>query len=363
MKMAKKDVDVIDDPDMFLDEVDASFDLEAPEMMDLDSATDSGSANASESMTEGEVAEARAAISASKDSADQLINASRELETLVFGVIQDEGNSLAGTEVDIADAKDHLNSHSLKRAKKSVKKAEKSLVTLEEDVLHLRRNIAMVHRLLTQRKINEGEVETILLRLRSATGAAEMGDVNVAANEVEHLVDDLIGGNTSTLNPFLFRHFWLGLDTRWPAGGDEGILIVRIINDGPVAMPNMRLAPPVPEGWTCVPTSVDLPIIAPGGNLPLRFEVKANRRYGADEVPLSRKLAISTAYEMRTGEITATIRAQNRSMEPLQDIVLSPWIPPGFTTAKIPFINRLAPDEVAVIRMPLRIKVGSGVKA
>ena len=353
--MSKDDVDVIDDPDMLLDEVDASFDLEAPEL-------DESLATAPE-MTEGEVQEARAAIAASKDSADRLIAASRELESLVFGVVQDESNSLAGTEVDIADAKLFLNAHKLKAARKSVKKAEQSLALLEEDVLHLRRNIAMLHRLLNEKKINEQEVETILLRLHSATGAAEIGDVGVAAGEVEHLVDDLIGGNTATLNPFLFRHFWLGLDTRWPAGGDEGVLIVRLINDGPVAMPGMRLSPPVPEGWTCVPSSVDLPIIAPGGNLPLRFEVKANRRYGADEIPLSRKLAIATSYEMRTGDITATIRAQNRSMEPLQDIVLSPWIPPGFTTDSVPFINRLAPDEVALIRMPLRINIGSGGNA
>ena len=353
--MSKGDVDVIDNPDMLLDDVDAQFDLEPAELSEnLTTMSD---------MSEGEVEEARAAIAASKDSADRLIAASRELESLVFGVVQDESNSLAGTEVDIADAKIFLNRHKLKAARKSVKKAEQSLALLEEDVLHLRRNIAMLHRLLNEKKINEEEVETILLRLHSATGAAEIGDVGVAAGEVEHLVDDLIGGNTATLNPFLFRHFWLGLDTRWPAGGDEGVLIVRIINDGPVAMPSMRLAPPVPEGWTCVPSSVDLPIIAPGGNLPLRFEVKANSRYGADEIPLSRKLAIATSYEMRTGDITATIRAQNRSMEPLQDIVLSPWIPPGFTTDSVPFINRLAPDEVALIRMPLRINIGSGGNA
>ncbi len=353
--MSKGDVDVIDDPNMLLDEVDAQFDLESSELNEGLTATSD--------MSEGEVEEARAAIAASKDSADRLIAASRELESLVFGVVQDESNSLAGTEVDIADAKVFLNRHKLKAARKSVKKAEQSLALLEEDVLHLRRNIAMLHRLLNEKKINEEEVETILLRLHSATGAAEIGDVGVAAGEVEHLVDDLIGGNTATLNPFLFRHFWLGLDTRWPAGGDEGVLIVRIINDGPVAMPGMRLSPPVPDGWTCVPSSVDLPIIAPGGNLPLRFEVKANRRYGADEIPLSRKLAIATSYEMRTGDITATIRAQNRSMEPLQDVVLSPWIPPGFTTDSVPFINRLAPDEVALIRMPLRINIGSGGNA
>jgi hypothetical protein len=250
--------------------------------------------------------------------------------------------------------------HKLKHAKLSVKKAEKALVTLEEDVLYLRRSIAMLHRLLKEKKIERIEAENILLGLRKATSAAEIGDVGQAATEIEFLVDDLIGGNTSTLNPFFFRHFWLGVDTRWPAGGDTGVLLVRLINDGPIAMPAMRLSPPVPEGWLSIPSSVDLPIIAPGGNLPLRFDIKSEGRYGADEIPLSRKLAVSTGYEMRSGEIMVTIRAQNRSMEPLTDIILSPWLPPGYTTAKVPFVERLSPDEVAVIRMPLTIDMGTG---
>ena len=285
---------------------------------------------------------------------------SRDLETMVLGISQDDSNSLAGTELEIEVAKDYLQTHKLGKALSSVTKAENSLVDLEEDVLYLRRNIAMLHRLLSQKKISERDIETILLRLRSATGAAEIGDVGGAAGEVEFLVDDLIGGNTSTLNPFLFRHFWMGLETRWPAGGDEGVLVVRIINDGPVAMPPMRLAPPVPEGWLSTPSCIDLPTIAPGGNLPVRFNVSANRRYGADEIPLSRKLAVTTGYEIRTGEVFVTIRAQNRSMEPLSDILLSPWFPPGYTSDSIPFVERLAPDEVAIIRIPLRIAMSSG---
>ena len=284
----------------------------------------------------------------------------REMETMVLGIAQDDTNSLAGTELEISEAKNFLQTHKLRRALSSVDKAESSLAVLEEDVLYLRRNIAMLHRLLNEKKISENDIETILLRLRSATGAAEIGDVGGAAGEVEFLVDDLIGGNTSTLNPFLFRHFWMGLETRWPAGGDEGVLVVRIINDGPVAMPPMRLSPPVPDGWSSTPSSVDLPTIAPGGNLPVRFNVSANRRYGADEIPLSRKLAITTGYEIRTGEVFVTIRAQNRSMEPLADILLSPWFPPGYTADAVPFVERLAPDEVAIIRIPLRITMSSG---
>ena len=291
---------------------------------------------------------------------NRIMSASRDLDSLVQGVVQQDSNSLAATEIDIMEAKKYLTMHKLKRAKFSVKKAEKALVTLEEDVLYLRRSIAMLHRLLKEKKIDRIEAENILLGLRKATSAAEIGDVGQAATEIEFLVDDLIGGNTSTLNPFFFRHFWLGVDTRWPAGGDTGVLLVRLINDGPIAMPAMRLSPPVPEGWSSIPSSVDLPIIAPGGNLPLRFDIKSEGRYGADEIPLSRKLAVSTGYEMRSGEIMVTIRAQNRSMEPLTDIILSPWLPPGYTTAKVPFVERLSPDEVAVIRMPLTIDMGTG---
>lgn len=291
----------------------------------------------------------------------RIMSASRELDSLVQGVMQQtDTNSLAATEIDIIEAKKYLSLHKLKKARNSVKKAEKALETLEEDVLYLRRSIAMLHRLMKEKKIDSIEAENILLRLRNATQCAEIGDVGQAATEIEFLVDDLIGGNTSTLNPFFFRHFWLGVDTRWPAGGDTGVLLVRLINDGPIAMPPMRLSPPVPEGWKAEPHSVDLPIIGPGGNLPLRFNIKSEGRYGADEIPLSRKLAISTGYEMRSGEIMVTIRAQNRSMEPINDVVLAPWLPPGYTTAQVPFIERLSPDEVAMIRMPLTIDMGAG---
>ena len=329
-------------PEEELDELESDFDVQDAELGD------------------GEVEEARSVIAAGKDSADRLMAASRELESIVYGVVQDETNSLAGTELDIADAKSFLSVHKLYKARRSVRRAEKALGALEEDVLYLRRSIAMLHRLLIEKQVTESEVENILIRLTTATGAAEIGEVGTAASEVEFLVDDLIGGNTSTLNPFLFRHFWLGVDTRWPAGGDSGVLLVRIINDGPIPIPVMRISPPVPDGWSANPSSVDLPIISPGGNVPLRFEITASRRYGADEIPLSRKLAISTSYEMRSGEITITIRAQNRSMEPLSDVVLSPWLPPGYTTDKVPFLERMTPDEVALIRMPLRIDMGNG---
>jgi hypothetical protein len=54
------------------------------------------------------------------------------------------------------------------------------------------------------------------------------------------------------------------------------------------------------------------------------------------------------------------MRVQNRSMEPLSEVLLTPWIPAGFFAEEAPFIRTLAPDEVAIVRMPLRINLGQG---
>ena len=102
------------------------------------------------------------------------------------------------------------------------------------------------------------------------------------------------------------------MDTRWPAGGETGILLVRIINDGDIPLPMMRLALLYQKDGS-KPSFIDVPVIGPGGNLPVRFEIHADRRHGADEIPLSRKLSIATGYEMRNGNVTVTVRAQNRS--------------------------------------------------
>jgi len=303
--------------------------------------------------------DARRVIRDSQTSADRLIQASRELEHIVYGVSRDD-SSLSATEYDINDARTSLEQHKLMRAKRSVRRAEKALATVESDVVELRRNIAMLNRLLKEKTLTEAELEIILRRLRNATGAAEIGEVGYAAEEVEQLIGDLVVDSAVALNPFLFRNFWLGVDTRWPAGGDNGIMIVRICNDGSRPMPEMRLAPPVPEGWQCVPESIDLPIIRPGDVILVRFEVKPGLRFALDEIPLSRKLAIQTGYEISAGQVKVTMRVQNRSMETIRDLLLQPWMPPGYKAEVVPLVQKLSPDETGVVVMPLVIDMGDG---
>ena len=78
------------------------------------------------------------------------------------------------------------------------------------------------------------------------------------------------------------------------------------------------------------------------------------------EIPLSRKLSIQTAYEVSSGQVDVLIRMQNRSMETLRDVMLKPWMPPGYLSHSIPLIERLDPDEVGIVRMPLSIDMGEG---
>jgi len=303
--------------------------------------------------------DARRVIRDSQTSADRLIRASKELEHIVYGVSSDE-SSLAATEFDITEARTSLEQHKLARARKSVRRAEKTLASVEADVVELRRNIAMLNRLLKEKTLTEAEIETILRRLRNATGAAEIGEVGYAADEVEQLIGDLVVDSAVALNPFLFRKFWLGVDTRWPAGGDNGVLIVRLCNDGNRPIPEMRLSPPVPEEWQCSPESIDLPIIRPGDVILVRFEVKPGLRFAIDEIPLSRKLAIQTGYEISAGQVNVTIRVQNRSMETIRDLLLEPWMPPGYKADVLPLVEKLSPDETGTIVMPLSIDMGDG---
>ena len=91
------------------------------------------------------------------------MSASRDLDSLVQGVVQQDSNSLAATEIDIMEAKKYLTMHKLKRAKVSVKKAGKRLLPWENVLFASKYRHAPS---ITQReKIDRIEAENILLGL------------------------------------------------------------------------------------------------------------------------------------------------------------------------------------------------------
>ena len=54
------------------------------------------------------------------------------------------------------------------------------------------------------------------------------------------------------------------------------------------------------------------------------------------------------------------MRIQNLSMETIRDILLQPWMPPGYRSDALPLVEKLSPDEIGVVKMPLVIDMGAG---
>ena len=86
-----------------------------------------------------------------QDDGPAVATARRDLNLAVNTVLNQQVNSLARTELDVAEARAHLNSHRLRKALKTVLRAEKALEDLKESVLHLRRSMALLHRLLKEK--------------------------------------------------------------------------------------------------------------------------------------------------------------------------------------------------------------------
>ena len=103
-----------------------------------------------------------------------------------------------------------------------------------------------------------------------------------------------------------------------------------------------------------------MPILRPGDVVLIRFEIKPGLRFGLDEIPLSRKLSIQTGYEVNAGQVSVVMRIQNLSMETIRDILLQPWMPPGYRSDALPLVEKLSPDEIGVVKMPLVIDMGAG---
>jgi len=279
---------------------------------------------------------------------------------VVRQVTEEDNKSLVETEFEVQQAKISLQDQRVLTANKSLNVAEKNLTDIEEDVQRLRRSIALLHRLLRDPEILRGELEKILMGLRNATAAAEIGEVSMAATEVEYLVEDLVGGTSATLNPFLFRNFWFSLTTKWGQGSSQGVLIVNILNDSNRPLPSMRLSPPVPEGWTVDPKWIDIPRLPPNGYLFLKFAVRPNVMPSGDTEILDNKLSVSTGYRVRQGTVNVSMRVENKGMEDLHNVLISPWLPPSFIAASVPKIRHLPSGGTAHIRMPIAIDFGQG---
>ncbi len=75
---------------------------------------------------------------------------------------------------------------------------------------------------------------------------------------------------------------------------------------------------------------------------------------------LDKKLSVSTGYRVRQGTVNVSMRVENKGMEDLHNVLISPWLPPSFIAASIPKIRHLPSGGTAHIRMPIAIDFGQG---
>ena len=117
------------DPYAPTEEEEAQMEADLEEMPQIEALPDEEDLN---TVSAAELERARSAIRDSQVSADRLMNASRTLESLVFGVTRDEDSSISATEFEIIDAKSKLELHRLSGAKRSIKRAERNPKNLEK---------------------------------------------------------------------------------------------------------------------------------------------------------------------------------------------------------------------------------------
>ena len=293
---------------------------------------------------------------------DASVQAQAEIEAMMTMVENRTQETLIQAETLLQEVRMDLEDSNVRAANRELNKAESMLDDINRQVFGLRRNTAMFNRLMSDRRTTEDELMRVLRGMRDVASHAENGHINAAAAEIGAIVGELIGADTRSVNPFLFRTFWMATETRWPAGADYGVLIVELRNDGDKPLPPMRLEPPLPTYWSAEPANVDVPKLNPGGFLPLQFRIKPPSALGSDDRPINRFLGIQTGYQIDQGVVDVTVRVENTNMsEILRDIVLNPWLPPGFTVDSVPVIERLAPGKSVVITYPLEIDVDGGL--
>ena len=81
----------------------------------------------------------------------------------------------------------------------------------------------------------------------------------------------------------------------------------------------------------------------------------AIREFGAPG-SLQEKLNVQTGYDLRPDGLQMTCRVENASDEAMNDVLLAPWIPPGWSCKSWPFFRYLAPKSVEISTLDLELK-------
>ena len=207
------------------------------------------------------------------------------------------------------------------------------------------------------RHLNEmgelSDIEDIALTLVNQGKDALDSDLASAAKAFEDAISALgpVAVNEAA-SPFLVNSFFLSIGTTWPEGKDHALMVITLENTGENNISTMRLAPPIPYGWSANPKMCEIPEIPPDGFIEIGIEIRPSGSFPSTAL-LGSSLNITTGYDVEYGSLRVQTRVENRTPTLMQGLLLDPWMPEGFETMRLPLVENLGPG--AVIQVPIEV--------
>ena len=216
------------------------------------------------------------------------------------------------------------------------------------------------------RHLNEmgelSDIEEIALTLVNQGRKAIEHDLASAAKAFEDAIRALGPvAVTEAASPFLVNSFFMSIGTTWPEGRDHGLMVITLENTGENNISTMRLAPPVPYGWTASPKMCEIPEIPPEGFIEIGIEIRPSGSFSQTAL-LGSSLNITTGYFADYGDLRVQTRIENRTPNSMEGLLIDPWMPEGFETLRLPLVENLGPGGVAHVPVEvLNLKEAVGI--
>ena len=308
-----------------------------------------------------DIDDARSAARRGRETAEEISVSAAELERMVRGLSGQADDDLAIIDHHLATVREAIGDHAARRAKAAIAAATADIAIIDAQVIRLRRAIWMLKGLMRERTATEAELATILRMMKQSESAVANGEIEDAASALEWAVAEM-SQNESKLNPFMFNPFWMGVAARGASTKGKGVLIVRIENTGDRPIAPVRIAAPAPPGWTPNPSVADLPEIPASSFTEIAFEIKPDGRTQVQMEqaggPLWSKVAVQTGYLVDRGFLRIDCRLENKTLERMENVLIQPWIPPGWDLPTVPRLRVLDAREVREVAFHPRMLVG-----
>tara|TARA_B100001250_G_C19793460_1_gene787642 strand:+ start:913 stop:1956 length:1044 start_codon:yes stop_codon:yes gene_type:complete len=207
------------------------------------------------------------------------------------------------------------------------------------------------------RHLNEmgelSDVEEIALTLVNQGKKAIDTDLSSAAKAFEDAISALGPiAVTEATSPFLVNSFFLSIGTSWPEGKDHALMVITLENTGENNISTMRLAPPIPYGWSATPKMCEIPEIPPEGFIEIGVEIRPSGSFSATAL-LGSSLNITTGYQADYGDLSVQTRIENRTPNSMLGLLIDPWMPEGFETLRLPLVENLGPGDI--VQVPIEV--------